>query len=112
MRPKNIRTTRKISNSPRHAQYAMHRPRRKLQQINRILQHRLIIRRESTHRIRLRLIKMRIASSSALPLHFMRTDHACTNDVAGFPRRRIRPQFRRRQSRHFHMQIDGFKQRP
>ncbi len=112
MRPKNIRTAGKISNSPRHAQDTMHRPRRKLQQIDRVLQHCLIIRRKPADGIGARLIQMRIAAPSALPLHFARTNHACTNHIAALTRRRIGTQFGRRQSRHFHMQVDAFKQRP
>lgn len=112
MRPKNVGATSKISNRPRHPQNAMHRPRRQLQQINRVFQHRLIVRRESTDRIRFRLIKMRVAVSGALPLHFARTNHACAHHITGFTRRRIGSQFRRWQSRHFHMKIDTFEQRP
>lgn len=112
MRPKNIRATRKISNRTRHPQNAMHRPRRKLQQIDRILQHRLIIRREPAHRIRFRLIKMRVASSRTTLLDFTRTNHTCAHHIAGFTRWRIGPQFRRRQSRHFDVQINAFEQRP
>jgi hypothetical protein len=111
MRAKDVSATSKISNSPRDAQNPMHRTRRELQQVDRVLQHRLIIRRKPTHRIRFRLIKMRIAASSALPLDFARTDHTRTNHIAALTRRRIRTQFRRRQSRHFHMQIDAFEQR-
>ena len=43
MRPKNIRTTSKISNRPRHPQDAMHRSRRQLQQVDGVFQHRLIL---------------------------------------------------------------------
>jgi hypothetical protein len=112
MRPKNVSTTTKISNRPRHPQNAMHRSRRQLQQINRILQHRLIIRRKPAHCIRFRLIEMRIATSCALLLNFTRMDHARTHHIAALARRRIGPQFRRRQSRHFHMQIDTLEQWP
>jgi hypothetical protein len=111
MRPKNVCTTTKISNRPRHPKDAMHRTRRQLQQINRILQHRLIIRRKPAHRIRFRLIKMRVAASGALLLYFARTNHTCANHIAAFTRRRIGPQFGRRQSRHFDMQVDTFEQR-
>lgn len=111
MRPKNIRTSTKISNRPRHSQNAMHRPRRKLQQINRVFQHRLIIRREPTHGIRFRLIKMRVATPCALSLYFTRTDDTCANDITGFTRRRIRPQFCWRQARDFDMQVDALEQR-
>ena len=112
MWPKDIGTTSKISNRPRHPQNAMHRPRRQLQQINRVLQHRLIIRRKPAHRIRLRLIEMRIAAPSALPLHFARTNDACTHNIAGFTGWRIGPQFRWRQSWDFDVQVDTFEQRP
>ena len=89
MRPKNLRTTSKISNRPRHPQYAMHRPRRELQQIDRVLEHRLIIRRKPADRIRFRLIEMRVAAPGALSLDFARTYDARTYDIAGFPRRCI-----------------------
>jgi hypothetical protein len=111
MRSKNIGAASEIGNSPRHAQNAMHRTRRKLQQVNRALQHPLIIRRKTTHRIRFRLIEMRIAAPRTMSLHFARTNHTRTNYFAGFTRRRIGSQFGGRQSRHFHMQIDTFEQR-
>ena len=112
MRPKNIGTSSKISNRPRHPQNAMHRTRRQLQQIDRVLQHRLIVRRESAHRISFRLIEMRIAVPRTVSLNFARTNHTCANHITGFTRWRIGPQFRWWQSRHFHMQINAFKQRP
>lgn len=103
---------RKIGNRTRHPQNAMHRPRRKLQQIDRILQHRLIIRRKPTHCICFRLIKMRIATPRTMSLNFARTNHTRANHITGFTGRCIGSQFRRRQSRHFDVQINAFEQRP
>jgi hypothetical protein len=109
MRPKNICTSSKISNRPRHPQNAVHRPRRQLQQIDRILQHRLIVRFKPADRIRLRLIKMRIAAPRTMSLNFARTNHTCTHHVAGFTGWRIGSQFGWWQSRDFDMQVDAFK---
>ena len=111
MRSKNVGTAGKIGNCPRHPQYAMHRTRRKLQQIDRVLQHRLIVRRESAHRIRFRLIQMRIAAAGALSLHFACADDAGADGVAGFTGRRIGSQFGRGQARDFEVQVDAFEQR-
>ena len=89
----------------------MHRSCGQLQQIDRVLQHRLIVRRESAHGIRFRLIEMRIATPRTMSLHFARTNHARTNHIAAFTGWRIGPQFSRRQSRDFDMQVDAFEQR-
>jgi hypothetical protein len=110
MRPKNIPTTSKIGNRPRHPQNTMYRARRQLQQVDRVFQHRLIARRESAGRIRFRLVEMRVASTCALSLYFARAYHARTDHITGFARRRIGSQFGRRQPRHFQMQVDAFEQ--
>ena len=106
MRPKNVGTTGKIRNRPRHPQNAMHRTRRQLQQIDRVLQHRLIFGGEPADRIGARLIEMRVAATGALQLNLARTDDAGVDDIAGFARRRVWTQFGRRQSRHFYMQSE------
>jgi hypothetical protein len=110
MRAENICAARKIRNRPRHPQNAMHRSRRELQQIDRVFEHRLIVRCEPTHRIRFRLVEMRIAAACALPLHFACLHDACAHDIAGFAGRRIGSQFGRRQSRDFEVQVDAFEQ--
>ena len=66
MRAKNIGAAGKIGDGPRHAQDAVHRTRGELQQINRVLQHRLIFGGEPAHGIRTRLIEMRVTSPGAL----------------------------------------------
>lgn len=66
MRGKNIGAARKIGDGPRHSQDAMHRTRRELQQIDRVLQHCLIFAGEPADRIRSRLIEMRIAAPGSL----------------------------------------------
>jgi hypothetical protein len=110
MRSKNVSTTRKVRNRPRHPQDAMHRTRRELQQIDRVLQHRLIVRCEPTHRVRFRLIEMRVAAAGALSLHLSCTHDAGTHDIAGFAGRCVGAQFGGRQSGHFEMQVDAFEQ--
>lgn len=111
MRSEDVRAPRKIRDRPCHAKNAVHRPRRQLQQIDRVLEHRLIVRCESADGIRFRLIEMRVAASGALSLDFTRAHDAGTHDIAGFTGRCVGAQFGRRQSRHFEMQVDAFEQR-
>ncbi len=73
----------------RHAQNAVHRARRKLQQIDRVLQHRLIPVCQPADRIRTRLIEMGVAATGTMLLNFSRAHHATANDVAAFAGRRI-----------------------
>jgi hypothetical protein len=110
MRSKNVGAPRKIRNRPRHPQNAMHRTRGKLQQIDRVLQHRLIVRCESADRVRFRLIEMRVAASRALALYFACAHDTGADGVAGFAGRCIGAQFGRRQSRDFEVQVDAFEQ--
>jgi hypothetical protein len=110
MRPKNVGTASKIGNCPRDAQDAVHRACGQLKQVDRVLQHRLIVRRESADGIRLRLVQPRVDATRALLLPCPRLHHAFAHRVAGFAGRRIGTQFRRRQSRDFEMQVDAFEQ--
>ncbi len=111
MRAEDVGAARQIGDRPRHAQDAMHGPCRELQQVDRVFEHRLILRRESAHRVRLRLIQMRVAASGTLSLHLARTDHTCAYHIAGFTRRCVGAQFRWRESRNFEVQVDAFEQR-
>jgi hypothetical protein len=111
MRPKNVGTASKIGNRPRHAQDAMHRTCAELQQVDRVLQHRLIVRREPADGVGLRLVQPRVDATGALQLPRPRLHHALAHGVTGFTRRRVGTQFRRRQSRDFEMQVDAFEQR-
>lgn len=96
MRAKDVGTTRKISNRPRDAQNAMHRARGELQQVDRVLQHRLIVGREPAGGVGLRLVEPGIDATGALQLARPRLHHALAHGVAGFAGRRIGAQFRRR----------------
>jgi hypothetical protein len=111
MRPKNVGTASKIGNCPRDAQDAVHRACGQLKQVDRVLQHRLIVRCEPADGIRLRLVEPGIDATGALLLPRPRLHHALAHGVAGFAGRCVGAQFRRRQSRDFEMQVDAFEQR-
>lgn len=102
---------RKVGDRARDAQDAMHRTRRKLQRLDRAFERRLIRRREPAHRHRLRLIEPAVERARARELACARTHHARTDDIAGFPCRRVGSQLGGRQSRDFEMQVDAFEQR-
>jgi DNA-binding transcriptional regulator YiaG len=111
MWPLDIGAPSKISDRPRYLHNAVHRTRRQLQQIDRVFQHGLIVRREPAHRVGFRLIEMRVAAARPLSLHLACTHDASANHVAGFAGRCVGAQFGRRQSRDFEMQVDAFEQR-
>ncbi len=91
MRAKNIGAARKIGDGPHHAQDAVHRSCRELQQIDRVFQHRLIFGGEPADRIRTRLIEMRVAAAGALQLNLGGADDAGADLGAGLVGRRIGP---------------------
>lgn len=111
MRAKDVGTAGKISNRPRHSQDAMHRTRRELKQVDRVFEHRLIVRCEPTRCIRSRLIEMRVAAAGALQLNLACADDASAHHIAAFTGRGVGTQFGRRQTRDLDVQVDAFEQR-
>jgi hypothetical protein len=111
MRTKNLGTACKIRDRLRNAQDAMHRTRGELQQVDRALQHRLVLRREPAGRVGLRLVEPGVDAAGALQLSRPCLHHAFAHGIAGFARRCVRTQFGRWQSRDFEVQVDAFEQR-
>jgi hypothetical protein len=96
VRAEDVGTTRKIRNRPRHPQDAVHRACGELQQVDRALQHRLVLRCEPAGRVGLRLVEPRVDAAGALQLPCPCLHHAFAHGVAGFSGWRIGPQLGRR----------------
>lgn len=112
MRPEDVVAAGQIGDGAGDAQDAVHGTRRKLQQVDGVLEHRLVIGCESADRIRLRLVEVGVEPARAPQLCIAGAHDARADDVAGFAGRRVGSQFGGRQARDFQMQVDAFQQRP
>lgn len=112
MRAEDVGAAGEIGDRPRHSQNAMHRASRKLQQVDRVLQHRLVLGREPADGIGLRLVEPGVDAAGALLLPCPRLHHALAHGVTGFARRCVGAQLRRRQPWDFEVQVNAFEQRP
>jgi hypothetical protein len=111
MRAEDVGAAGEIRDRPRHAEDAVHRACGELQQVDRVLQHRLVLGREAAGGVGLRLVEPRVDAAGALQLPRPRLHHAFAHGVAGFARRRVGAQLGRRQPRDFEVQVDAFEQR-
>ena len=111
VRPEDVVAAGQIGERPRHAQDPMHRARRELQQVDRVLEHRLVVRRESADGLGLRLIEAGVEPARTPQLGCAGADDAAADRLAGFARWRVGTQFGRRQARDVEVQVDAFEQR-
>ena len=102
--------TRQIRNRARHPQNPVHRSRRKLQTLNRLLQKILIGLAQLRARPQRRRRKVRIERATRL-LPGVRGFHPCTYRSTGLTQRRTLPQLHRVHARHADMQVDTVQQR-
>ena len=100
-----------ISDGARHAQDAVHGAGGELQPVDGVFEQGLVARVEAAEGVRGRLVEVGVGAAAACVLACAGLHDAGADDFAGFARRCIGTQLRRRQSRHFEVQIDAFKQR-